>query len=84
MNGEKLAILDPVTIGYRLDTALPVILLPMGRDPRLLRVIEALLQAPGDSRDLVQWGRLTGASGRTMARPAFFGSSPDALSYQRD
>jgi len=42
--------------------------LPMGRDARLLRVMEALLKAPGDTRDLDQWGQLTGASGRTLAR----------------
>jgi len=34
--------------------------LPMGRDPRLLRVMEALLQHPGDARDLKQWGILAG------------------------
>ena len=42
--------------------------LPMGRDPRLVRVMEALLHLPGDTRDLEQWGQLTGASGRTLAR----------------
>jgi len=42
--------------------------LPMGRDPRLLRVMEALLQHPGDARDLTQWGILAGASGRTLSR----------------
>ena len=42
--------------------------LPMGRDPRLVRVMEALLKLPGDTRDLEQWGRLTGASGRTLSR----------------
>jgi len=42
--------------------------LPMGRDERLLRVIEALLHDPGDTRDLTAWGRLAGASGRTLAR----------------
>lgn len=62
-----------------------VLHLPMGRDPRLLRVMEALLQTPGDSRDLEQWGRSTGASGRTLARlfsaetgcpPGFFRLQP--------
>ncbi|BCS54648.1 AraC family transcriptional regulator [Geobacter sp. SVR] len=42
--------------------------LPMGRDARLVRVIEALLENPGDNRDLEQWGRLAGGSGRTLAR----------------
>jgi len=42
--------------------------LPMGRDSRLLRVMEALLHDPGDTRELEQWGILAGASGRTLAR----------------
>jgi AraC-like DNA-binding protein len=42
--------------------------LPMGRDQRLLRVMEALLKEPGNTRNLNQWGQLTGASGRTLAR----------------
>lgn len=42
--------------------------LPMGRDQRLLRVMEALLREPGSNRDLDQWGQLAGASGRTLAR----------------
>ncbi len=42
--------------------------LPMARDERLMRVIEALLEDPGDSRDLEQWAKLAGASGRNLAR----------------
>jgi len=42
--------------------------LPMARDERVMRVIEALLKEPGDNRDLDQWGKVAGASGRTLAR----------------
>lgn len=42
--------------------------LPMGKDPRLLRVMESLLQQPDSRRDLNQWGHLVGASGRTLER----------------
>jgi AraC-like DNA-binding protein len=42
--------------------------LPMARDERLLRVLEALLENPGDSRSLGDWADLAGASPRTLAR----------------
>jgi len=42
--------------------------LPLPRDPRLRAVTESLLVAPGDNRDLTDWGRRAGASGRTLAR----------------
>lgn len=42
--------------------------LPMGRDSRLVRVLEGLRADPGDPRDLAAWGELAGASGRTLAR----------------
>jgi AraC-like DNA-binding protein len=42
--------------------------LPMARDERVMRVIEALLEDPGDSRDLEQWSKVAGASGRNLAR----------------
>ena len=42
--------------------------LPMGRDPRLQRVVEALLEDPSDKRPLEGWERLGGASSRTLAR----------------
>lgn len=42
--------------------------LPMARDERVLRIISALVQAPGDTRSLDAWGRVAGASGRTLAR----------------
>lgn len=42
--------------------------LPMGRDKRLVRVIEELLKYPGDRRELKAWAELAGASERTLAR----------------
>ena len=42
--------------------------LPMGRDERLLRVMETLLKNPGDKRDLNTWAGIAGASPRTLAR----------------
>ena len=42
--------------------------LPMGRDTRLLRVIEELLKCPGDRRELQEWALFAGASTRTLAR----------------
>ena len=42
--------------------------LPMARDERVMRVIDALLKSPGDRRDLDAWGKIAGASSRTLAR----------------
>lgn len=42
--------------------------LPLPLDPRLKAVTDALLADPSDNRELAQWGRLAGASGRTLAR----------------
>lgn len=42
--------------------------LPMARDPRVGRVIDALLENPGDGRDLAGWCNVAGASSRTLAR----------------
>ena len=42
--------------------------LPMARDARIMRVIEALLLNPEDDRGLDAWGSLAGASSRTLAR----------------
>jgi len=41
---------------------------PAGRDPRLLRVIEALMADPADPRGLEAFADLAGASARTLAR----------------
>lgn len=42
--------------------------LPMARDARVMRVIEALLADPGNKHGLDWWARKTGASGRNLAR----------------
>jgi AraC-like DNA-binding protein len=42
--------------------------LPMARDQRVARVIEALLENPGDERGLAEWCRLAGASDRSLSR----------------
>lgn len=41
---------------------------PIPTDPRAARVAAALRASPGDDRSLTEWGRLVGASGRTLAR----------------
>lgn len=42
--------------------------LPMARDERVMRVIEALLANPEDCRGLREWSKLAGAGSRTLAR----------------
>jgi AraC-like DNA-binding protein len=42
--------------------------LPMPRDPRARRVADALRADPGDRRTLAGWGRVAGASERTIER----------------
>ena len=66
--------------GDRLDHVLALILdelaalreqplhLPMPKDARLLRLCEALIADPSDSRSLEQWAHAVGASSRTLAR----------------
>jgi len=42
--------------------------LPMGRDERIVRVIEVLLNAPGDARKLDDWAAIGCVSSRTLSR----------------
>jgi AraC-like DNA-binding protein len=42
--------------------------LPMGRDSRLIKVMNALYADPTDSRGLDEWAQICGASARTLAR----------------
>lgn len=42
--------------------------LPLPRDPRLQRVARALIDDPGDERDLESWARAAAMSGRTLTR----------------
>lgn len=46
----------------------PSIILPLPRDPRLREIAEQLIANPAAADDLVSWGRLTGASARTITR----------------
>ena len=45
--------------------ALPI---PLPHDARTRRICDALLAHPGDNRNLETWGRLVGASARTITR----------------
>jgi AraC-like DNA-binding protein len=47
------------------EDALP---LPSGRDKRLARICQAVLDDPGSTLGLEEWGNIVGASKRTMAR----------------
>ena len=42
--------------------------LPQARDPRVMFVIEALIRNPSNACGINEWGKMTGASGRTLAR----------------
>lgn len=42
--------------------------LPMSNDPRLRKVMDALIRAPDDSRTLDEWAKTSGAAARTLAR----------------
>jgi len=42
--------------------------LPMGRNARLRKVMDAMVANPGDERGLEVWAQLCGASARTLAR----------------
>lgn len=48
--------------------ATPSIILPLPRDPRLREIAHELITNPAAPDDLVSWGRLTGASARTITR----------------
>lgn len=44
------------------------VVVPLPADPRARRIAQALLADPADRRDLAAYGRMTGASTRTLAR----------------
>lgn len=50
--------------------ALPILPLhlPVPSEPRLAKICRALLDHPEDRREIEAWGRIVGASGRTLAR----------------
>lgn len=52
-----------------LAAAAPIgLFLPFGRDGRLRKVIDALIEQPGDGRDVAGWAGYAGTSARTLAR----------------
>lgn len=52
-----------------LAAATPVgLFLPFGRDVRLRKVVDALMERPGDDRDVSGWAAHAGCSARTLAR----------------
>ena len=42
--------------------------LPEPTDPRLVQISTAIRESPADNRSLDAWGRMAGASSRTLAR----------------
>lgn len=66
-DGPEWRVMQVLLDELRIAEATPL-RLPMARDERVMRVIDALMQSPGDSRDLADWGKIAGASSRTLAR----------------
>ncbi len=50
------------------DLQSPALPLTLPQDKRLKRLVDGLLESPGDNRSLEDWGREVGASGRTLSR----------------
>jgi AraC-like DNA-binding protein len=65
------------------STPLSKLAVPLARDARLRRVCEALLENPSDSRDLKSWGRLVGASSRTLARRFLYETGMTFCAWQQ-
>jgi len=42
--------------------------LPLGKDRRLVKICEALINDPGDTRPLSEWATIVGATARTLTR----------------
>lgn len=59
---------EAVVFDLLLPEPVTTVLVPMPCDDRARTVAEALLADPADDRTLEAWGRLAGASGRTLAR----------------
>lgn len=56
-------------LGDELAAAVPVgMFLPFGRDVRLRKVVDALMERPGDDRDVARWAEYAGTSARTLGR----------------
>lgn len=61
-------IMSVIVDQIRAQPAVDVLMLPLPEDQRLLRITEALIDNPADSRDLAQWAKQVGASPRTLNR----------------
>jgi AraC family transcriptional regulator, regulator of nimT len=46
----------------------PALNVPEGKDPRILRIMHGVREAPDDNRTLLEWSKIAGASERTLAR----------------
>ncbi|ABQ24992.1 transcriptional regulator, AraC family [Geotalea uraniireducens Rf4] len=66
-DGAEWRVMQVLLDELRIAEATPL-RLPMARDERVMRVIDALLKSPGDNRGLDAWGKIAGASSRTLAR----------------
>lgn len=66
-DAAELRVID-VIIDEIVRAATNPFLLPLPKDPRLLRVAEALLEAPADDRGLDAWAALGAVSERTLSR----------------
>lgn len=60
--------LAQVLLDQLVDETIAPLALPLARDPRLLRVTQALMDEPSDPRGLDDWAQLAGASKRTLNR----------------
>jgi hypothetical protein len=67
---EENAILVAKLIGYEASKPIrgPLLFVPQGRDPRLVRVINRLTSNPGDDATLEELAALAACSPRTLAR----------------
>ena len=67
-DGPVARVMAVIVDQIRAQPALDVLMLPLPEDARLLRITEALIDNPADSRDLTQWAKRVGASPRTLNR----------------
>lgn len=52
----------------RTQPVLQSLKLPLPADPRLMRIVQALIDNPADRRELADWAQVVGASSRTLVR----------------
>ncbi len=67
--GSSLAKIMAVILDQiRTQTRVPSLALPLPTDPRLMRIVDALIDNPADARELGDWANEVGASIRTLVR----------------